>query len=264
MKLQRAEQVSYASFETAWRPDLYLSQYYSSVENDERVTLRFLVDAARFIGRVPFLLDFGCGPTVHHLFPFAATATEIHLADYLPANLAAIRSWVAREDEAHDWSDFAAYALGCQQGRSATGAEIDALQSLTRQRITACIPADARCESPIRDDRALRSYPAVICCFCADSITHDQAEWRRCTRNIASLVAPGGWLVLAALRATDSYRVGEVRFPSARVSEHDVAEVLLEAGFPVSSSTVSVEFLADERGFGFDSVILALGRRSWS
>ena len=53
-----------------------------------------------------------------------------------------------------------------------------------------------------------RQYPAVLCCFCPDSITDDLDEWRRCTANIASLVAPGGWLVLTALGAAASYRVG--------------------------------------------------------
>lgn len=39
-------------------------------------------------------IDIGCGPTVHHAFPLAPFIREIHLADYLPANLAEVRLWL--------------------------------------------------------------------------------------------------------------------------------------------------------------------------
>jgi len=82
--------------------------------------------------------------------------------------------------------------------------------------------------------------------------------------NIASLVALNGWLVLTALRATDAYRVGDVRFPSAGVTEHDVAAVLAEAGYPARTTTVTVAQAPDDRGYGFSAITLAMGRRSWT
>ena len=261
---QVSEVRSYASFDFAWEPDAYLAQYYNAVENDERATLRFLSACAATIGPVPALLEFGCGPTIHHLFPFVAQADEIHVADYLPVNLLAIRRWIERAPDAHDWSIFAAHVLRCELGRPATVGEVATREQRTRQRIAAFLQADARSTQAIHGRGALREYPVVLCCFCPDSITADLEEWRRCTLNIASLVAPRGWLVLAALRATTAYRVGGVHYPSARVTEQDVTCVLAEAGFAPSSTTVTVAAAPDDRGFGFSSVILAMGRRAWT
>ncbi len=200
----------------------------------------------------------------HHLFPFADRVDDIHVADYLPSNLDAVQRCVRRQPGAHDWSAFARYALRCELGRSPTRGEGDSREDLTRQRITGFVQADARNSTPIVDERARHRYGAVLCCFCPDSITADRDEWRRCMLNIASLVAPRGWFVLAALRATAACRVGDVRFPSAGVTEHDVAAVLAEAGYPAATTTVTVAQAPDDRGFGFRAVTLAMGRRSWN
>jgi hypothetical protein len=251
-----------ASFDSAWQPSRYLQEYYSAVENDERATIAFLVDAADRLGAASELLEFGCGPTVHHLFPFVHRVAEIHVADYLPSNLDAVRRWVTRQPGTHDWSAFAACALRCELGRTPTRIEIESRENLTRQRITGFFHADARCPTPIVGERGRQRYGAVLCCFCPDSITADRDEWRRCMLNIASLVAPQGWLVVAALRATEAYRVGDVRFPSAGVTEHDVAAVFAEAGYPAATTTVTVAQAPDDRGFGFSAITLAMGRRS--
>jgi hypothetical protein len=264
MRPEFADVHTYASFEAAWQPDAYLSSYYSAVESDERATLQFLVEVAAQVGPISTLLEFGCGPTVHHLFPFAAQARTIHVADYLPANLLAVRRWTRADPDAHDWSAFAAAVLGYELGRPASRSEIAAREELTRQRITRFLDADARSSPPIADEAAVPGYRAVLCCFCTDSITDDLAEWRRCTRNITELVVPGGWFVLAALRAAAAYRVGDARFPSARVTERDVADVLADAGFEPSQTTVTVATTPDVHDFGFGSIVLAAGRRAWS
>lgn len=261
---QIADLRSCASFEDAWEPNTYLSDYYGAVENDEQATLQFLVQVAAQVGPIATLLDFGCGPTVHHLFPFATQAAEIHVADYLPENLHAIRRWIDAEPGAQDWSPFAAQVLNFELGRPACRSEIVAREEITRRRLRTFLDADARSSRPLRDPAARAKYPAVLCCFCPDSITDDRAEWRRCTWNVASLVAPGGWFVLAALRATAAYRVGNASFPSACVTEHDVADVLADAGFAPSRTTITVASTPDDQGFGYSSVILAAGRRTWT
>ena len=58
-----------------WVPRDYLADYYRVVEPDERETIAFLVDA---IGEAepgkPVLL-FGTGPTLHHVFLAAPSAS---------------------------------------------------------------------------------------------------------------------------------------------------------------------------------------------
>ncbi len=77
----------HASFDSDWVPKEYLTDYYSAVEPDELETIAFFVDAIKQAEPGEPLLFFGVGPTLHHVFLAAGRASEIHLADYLPANL---------------------------------------------------------------------------------------------------------------------------------------------------------------------------------
>ena len=251
----------YAAFDTAWQASAYLADYYTAVEDDERVTMRFLAAAAHRIGELPRLLEFGCGPTVHHLLAFAPMAREIHVADYLPANLEDVRAWVEGRRGAHDWTAFVDYALQVETGRTPSIAETTARERLTRARITRYIEADARCPRPLPSMPGRPRYPAVVSCFCPDSITDDRAEWRRCMLHIASLVDDGGWLVLAALRGADHYRVGGLCYPSASLSEDDIALALDEAGMSAAETSIVSADVDDRSGHGFNGVILALSRR---
>lgn len=93
----------HASFDIDWRAQEYLDDYYREVEPDEVATIAFFVDSMRGAERDEPILLFGVGPTLHHVFLTAPVACEIHLADYLPANLETIERWLGRADGAHDW-----------------------------------------------------------------------------------------------------------------------------------------------------------------
>lgn len=247
-----------ASFDQ-WSPDAYLRDYYTCVQPDEQVTMRFLGEAAALVGDVPTLLEFGCGPTVHHLIPFAGRVDRIHVADYLDGNLEAVRRWVSGDPDAWDWTPFTQATLEHELGRQPVAWEVREREARTRERIAAFHLGDARLRQPLA---SARRYPAVLCCFCPDSITDDPAEWRYCTENVASLVAPGGWLVLTALHRASSYRVGDVHFPSCGVTVDDVADVLYASGFSRLGTTILTADAHDSGGHGFDSVLLSVSRKS--
>jgi hypothetical protein len=100
-----------ASFDTDWAPQEYLADYYRVVEPDERVTIAFFTDAIKQAPVGEPVLVFGAGPTLHHVFLAAPHASEIHLADYLPANLELIERWLRRDPAAHDWRAFVRYRM---------------------------------------------------------------------------------------------------------------------------------------------------------
>src|SRR5262245_2485025 len=106
-----------ASFEHDWSPAAYLADYYTAVQPDEQATMRFLVEAAALVGDCAGLLEFGCGPTVHHLLPFVPRAQEIHVVDFLDRNLDAVRAWIDGDDGAWDWTPFTALTLELELGR---------------------------------------------------------------------------------------------------------------------------------------------------
>jgi selenocysteine lyase/cysteine desulfurase len=245
----------YASFDTDWVPAEYLSGYYRTVEPDEIATIAFFVDAMRDAERDRPVLFFGVGPTMHHVFAAAEVASEIHLGDYLPANLAEIRRWLDREPGAHDWRPFVRYTLQCEGIVSPTDAEMTAREDLTRKKITELIQVDGRHSPPVD-----RQYSTVISAYCADSATGDRVTWEPFMRNITELVRPGGLFVGAALRRCRHYRVADKLFPSADVDERDVRAVL-RPGFEAADATIEVRQVALGATHGYTAIVLCRARR---
>ncbi len=202
------------TFETDWVPGDYLTDYYSEVEPDEVETIAFFVDAMREADPHEPALYFGVGPTLHHVFLAADRASEIHLADYLPANLREIERWLNREPDAHDWSAFVRYTLKREGTATPSDADVAAREQRTRDKITRLLTADARDPEPLP-----QRYATVVSAYCADSATADRATWETYMRHITGLVRPGGLFVTAALRRSTGYVVGGRTFPSANVDE---------------------------------------------
>ena len=242
------------SFESDWVPDDYLTDYYSELEPDEAETIPFIVDALRDADPQEPLLFFGVGPTLHHVFAAADRVPEIHLADYLPANLRKIQDWIERRPGAHDWRPFVRYTLESEGLASPSEPMILAREQLTRARITALLEADARDREPLP-----RLYGTVVSAYCADSATDDRATWETYMRNITGLVAPGGLFVTAALRRSRGYVVGGRTFPSANVDERDFDAVLAD---DFAERAVEVRHLDQHAAQGYEGIVLAWGRRN--
>ncbi len=241
-----------------WNPAQYLADYYSRVEPDEERTLAFLVREFRKIAGQPVALEFGIGPTLHHALPLSPHVREIHVADYIPANLNEIRKWQAGDQAAHDWTPFTASILRFEGVPAPSPCEIRRRETLTRRRITRLIVGDAASCSPL-GAAGERGYDCVLSCYCADSATADKATWRRYMSNIVSLLAPGGFFVTAALAGCRHYRVGGKRFPCANVTEHDFATLFQQLGFDMSTAVIRVEPVPEHRALGYGSIVLASG-----
>jgi len=244
-----------ASFDTDWVPAEYLTDYYSEVEPDERQTIAYFVDAVTHAEPGRPILFFGVGPTLHHVFLAAGTASEIHLADYLPANLAEIERWIARDPAAHDWRPFVRYTLECEGVADPTETQITQREELTRIKITRLLQVDARLPEPVAS-----RYSTVLSAYCADSATDDHATWQTYMQHITGLVHPGGIFITSALRHCRSYLVAGKHFPSANIDEHDI-QAVLEPSFEPANGSIEVCDLAEHEAQGYSSIVLAWARK---
>ena len=245
----------YASFDTEWEPGTYLKEYYNEIEPEERATIAFFADAMKDADRTQPALVFGVGPTLHHVFLAAEKVSEIHLGEYLPANLQEIERWLGRDPEAHNWRRFVEYTLECEGLDRPAPEEITFREEMTRARITNLLNVDLRSANPIGAGTT-RQYATVISAYCADSATGDKAEWAAYMLRIAGLVRPGGLLLVAALRRSRGYVVGGKTFPSANVDEADLRAVL-EPRFGRGNLTIQACRLDGPAAKGYSGVVLA-------
>jgi hypothetical protein len=246
---------AYSGFEQ-WNAKDYLREYYSGVMPDERFALEFLVESMRVLGRVPLALDVGSGPCVHHAFPLVPTTDEVHLADFVAGNREEIGAWLRRSKDAHDWSAFAAETLRLETGKRPTAAQVRARQEKTRKRIRDVLPVDIRATDPL-GPAGRKRYALVTAHYCAEAISTDKAVFRSNVHNIASLVAPGGTLILSACGAADHYKVGDRRFPCSMATPEDVLSAFQREGF--AALDLRVRQTPAHTAQGYSSVIFARG-----
>ena len=239
-----------------WDAARYLRDYYGRLERDEELTLRFLVRQFADAGPRCNVLEFGSGPTIHHLLPLAPHVGALDVADYLPTNLEQVRRWLRRAPGAHDWRDFTRHVLSCEGRHPAGAVDLAAREELTRRRVRRLLHCDAQRQHPLGAALHQR-YDALVSCFCADSATDDKATWRRYMSNILGLVRPGGLFVGAALRRCRRYRVGHAQFPCADVDERDLHAALRDAGCSQHSIRIEVEDVPQHRALGYDGIVLA-------
>ena len=254
-----AHRPSTAAF-SQWDPAKYLATYYSHVEVEERHTLRFLTQEAQRLPPQTSVLEFGIGPTLHHLLPFAPCASEIHVADLLPVNLEAVRAWCMEDADAFNWNAFTREVLIYEGLGDPLEVDVRAREQLVRDKLTRRFVGDARLIDPLGATHAYK-YGCIVSCYCADSAASNKHDWFRYLQSITSLLAPGGRFIMAALRNCASYTVGDIRFPAARIDEHDVRRALALLNFDLHSMVLHIRETAEQARFGFNSILLASARR---
>jgi hypothetical protein len=238
-------------------PVAYLDEYYADVGPENFELLRFLAETYRELPKGGVLLDFGGGPTIYPLISAVTRFDEIHFAEYLEANLEEVRRWIQGDPAAFDWSDFIRKALELEAGQPCTDAEVGRRARQIRQCVTRLLRCDASRTPPI--DRP-PAYDVVLTNFCAESATSDRGRWRSYMANIVSLLKPGGWLVMSALKGATRYAVGPRAFPAVDISEGDLIQLLGENGFPRAG--IEMRSVAPDRlTRDYKGLILAVARK---
>lgn len=228
---------------TSWKTDEYLNGYFSSLNDDELETLKFLVARLKLISqsinkKIP-ILEFGCGPVIDHAIAAAPYASEIYFADYLSANLDCIRLWYKKYEGMFDWSIFTKKILELESVLDIDIYSITEREDMLRGLKTHFINCDASITPAIQN--AKRKFPLVMSIFCAESATSNKGTWRRYSNNIIDLVEEDGHILIAALKNSDYYVVGEDIFPCTPINEKDIMQLLIENRFlPVNIKMESV------------------------
>ncbi len=225
-------------------PAAYLDEYYGDLGSENLALMRFLAEACRNIPSGGRLLDFGGGPAIYPLISAVTCADEIHFSDYLQANLDEVARWIGKAPGAFDWDPFIQTALELESGTACSAEEVHERASQIRQRVTRLLRCDASCAAPLQGATG-EPYDIVMTNFCAESATADRVQWHVYMSNIVSVLKPGGWLVISALKGASRYSVGDASFPAVEIFEDDLVELLDEAGF--SRKCLDVQSVAADR-----------------
>ncbi len=228
-----------------WDPQEYLRQYYSTpyLPDDSQAVLRFLIEQlSRGAPPRRRAIDFGCGPTLYSAISIAPHAQELHLADYLPANLREAQRWLDDEPEAHDWDVYFRGVLELEIGNAPTPEQVAARKAELRRKAPALREADVRRLHPLGQPQ---TYDLVVSFHCIEAVSSDRKEWETFLGHLSGLVAPGGMMVLASLRRCNGYEVLGRMFPATYVDENDFARALPQLGFSKEGMVIRAAPIAE-------------------
>ena len=215
---------NYALFD----PRVYLNEYYATLFPENLDLLHFLVRTFRDLPPGGRVLDFGSGPTIYTAIVAAPYAGEIHLSDVSEANRNELVTWLHDDPTAFDWRATIRAVLELE-GSAATSEQIAERADMIRQRVTEVLHCDARAHLPL--GAANRRYDVVVSNMCLEAAADDLDEWRQCVHNLASLVKPGGILILTTVKRCHAYAVGNTVFQVLDIDEDDLRAALNVAGF---------------------------------
>jgi SAM-dependent methyltransferase len=243
----------------AWSPKEYLAQYYATagVAEDEKgilqFVLNFLLEKKRTFSE---MLEVGCGPTIHHAVPFAPYVDRLYMADYLKSNLQEVEKWIHEETTAHDWTPYTSGMLAFEGNNSESA--ISERMKMIRSKITGLLPCNVLETQPLGQQK---TFELVTSFYCLECVTHSKKEWEKAMSNVSSLVAPGGYIVLSALRKADKYMVCGKEFPATNIDENDLRTELIENWFRPETINISVCYCDEWTTEGFNSIIVCSAQK---
>lgn len=247
---------------TAWDAAAYLRQYYATpfVPDDSRALLGFLIgQLSAQPGGYDTALEFGCGPALYTALALTPHVRQLHLADYLPGNLAELRRWLTDEPGAHDWETYTRYILEQESGRPPTSEEVATRERTLRQKVASVSRGNVRDPLPLGRPAV---FDLVSSCFCIECASPTRSEWEVFLARLTSLVAPGGRLLLIALRSCTGYRVFDREYPAASVDESDYLRLLPALGFCTATLVIQAIPVQDWAAEGFDGICCISAERS--
>jgi hypothetical protein len=121
--------------------------------------------------------------------------------------------------------------------------------------------SDARLRQPLGPSRE-GFYDLIITGFCIDAISSDPRVFRRCLRNVTSMLQPGGTFIIHALHQCTAYKCGDRMFPGSNLTIDAMQEAMLENGFTRSSIDAQVISCRDNAVYGYSGILTASARKA--
>lgn len=245
-----------------WKARDYFQTYYSEVVlPDEQAVLAYQIDVLRAArARFGRALEYGCGPTMHRAIAASRYTFRLDMADWLADNLAEAREWLCADPAAPAWKRFTRYVLACEGQSRPTNSQVLKREALARKVVRGLYVSDARLRQPLGPARD-SFYDLIITGFCIDAISSDPRVFRRCLRNVTSMLQPDGTFIIHALHRCKAYKCGERMFPGSDLTADDMKAAMLENGFAPASIDVQVIPCRQNAMYGYSGILTASGRK---
>lgn len=245
----------------------YLEDNYDRVDDENAFLLEFFHDIYSKLPPAGRLVEIGGGAGLYMLISARRVVEKVVYAEPGDWCRAEIQAWRDGSAKAHNWTVFFEYV------RQLEGKErsVEDMQAQLRSRISEITPCDVYASNCGFNLGKGEEFDIVSSNFCAESITSDIEKFELSIRNIVSLIAPGGHLVLSMLEDGRFWTLGDSDMPCIKVDDRYVFELLQKVGLELITHKRSSSFEKNgqfgetkeaARGDNYSGILCILAKKS--
>ncbi|XP_040072186.1 indolethylamine N-methyltransferase-like [Ixodes scapularis] len=215
------------SYKEQFRARTYLDSHFAGKVSPSQVekTHRFL-QSDLIQGET--VLDVGTGPMILNSLMMSSRFKHIVLSDLVGDNRLELNKWINRDPDAIYLTPFAEQ-IAAIEGYGDTKKGAMEILERTRSAIRKVVPCDVL-EPGVLPVEHNETFDVVLSSGCLDVATAEHESYRRAVCNVATLVKPGGLLVMFGIGGVKVFPVGNANFTLANLTENVVKEAVRDAG----------------------------------
>ncbi|XP_053310934.1 indolethylamine N-methyltransferase-like [Spea bombifrons] len=176
------------------------------------------------------LIEFGYGPCIHHLLAICEFVKEITLLEFNDVTISELEKWLNNHEESFDWSHASKLMIDLE-GKSGGWQE---KEELLRGKIKQILKCDITKDN-ITDPVVLPKADVIISMWGLDILSTTKDEYVKNLRKIASLLKPGGRMILVSDINVTFYMAGGHKYGILTYDEEFLKTTLKNEEFVIET-----------------------------
>ena len=190
-------------------------------------------------------LEYGGGPSITNVICSSIKVDHIVFSEYTEANRQALKSWIAGDSDAFDWTPvIEMVVLELEQSDKAVDCpladkdKLDMISNRTdelKRKIKSVVPCDVN-KMPIvqlADGDVAIPFDVVSTSLCLETCVYSEAQYKHIVAELCNLLKPNGYLFMNGVLEGTFYITGKEKFYSFPLTEKMVKEAMREAGLEI-------------------------------
>lgn len=187
-------------------------------------------------------LEYGGGPSIANLVFACPKVDHIVFSEYTEANREAVKSWIAGDPDAHDWTPiFQLAVLELEKGSSVLLTEKEKLYQVQnrvdelKRKLKSVVPCDVFKSSIVEldSDDVGKPFDVVSTSLCLESCVTSEAHYKTIVAELSKLIKPNGYLFMNGVLEGTFYFIGNKKFYNYPMTEKMVKEAMNGSGIEI-------------------------------
>jgi len=194
-----------------FNPHTYIENNYSSIHDEDNLIIHRLVDHYLSLPKLKVALEIGVGPNLYPVMVMLPFVKKIECIDFSITNVIYLKKQLKKL--ANNWYQF--WEL------------MKSLNQKYKINLTENLKVKVKVKKGDIYKLSKNKYDISSMFFCAESITTEHDQFVSACKRFIKSVKPRGYLVAAFMENSQSYKVGNVEFPSYPVNTQLINKVFM-------------------------------------